>query len=166
MILNFSQTEKPAEFEKFKEIDYPSFFFGFIVRNEYDQKRLKINDSFSPKYIFHRYGKNMNEMMFLYGLTAKVNDEILPCIYPLRENPNLNKEQYEACLNQLDVECNDCYLFLSKNLYPINSFYAHRFFNSKEFKHLNNFSEMLERDPNLAPYHTISSFHLFLLTNY
>lgn len=166
MILNFNQTEKPAEFEKFKEINYPTFFFGFIIRNEYDQKRLKIKEEYNPKYIFHRYGKNNNEMMFLYGLTENVSQETMPSIYPLRENSSLNKEQYEAVLNQLDVECNDCYLFLNKNLYPINCFYAHRFFNTKQFRDLRSFSDMLERNPDLAPYHSISSFHLFLLTNY
>ena len=166
MILNFNQTEKPAEFEKFQQINYPTFFFGFIIRNEYDQKRLKIKDEFNPKYIFHRHGKNNNEMMFLYGLTENVCSEIIPYTYPLKENSNLNKEQYEAVLNQLDVQCTDCYLFLSKNLYPINSFFAHRFFNTKKFRDLRYFSDMLNRDPSLASYHTISSFHLFLLTNY
>lgn len=166
MTLTFNETEKPADFEKFLTVTYPTFFFGFSIKNQYDQKRLKIKDEFQPKYVFHKYGTKMEEMLFLYGLTAPVTPDLLPYFYPLRENPSMNREQYEAVLNPLDVDCNNCYLFLSKNLYPLNTFYAHRFFTKKPFKDIVTYSEILERDPELPLHHTISSFHLFLLTNY
>jgi len=166
MTLTFGQTEKPADFEKFETITYPTFFFGFIIRNQYDQKRLQIKDEFSPKYIFHKYGTKQEEMLFLYGITSPVEQDILPNIYPIRHNPNLNREQYEAVLNPMEVECSENYLFLSRNLYPINTFYAHRFFKSKPFKNLVSYSDMLIRDSELPLHHTISSFQLFLLTNY
>ena len=166
MTLTFNQTEKPADFEKFQTITYPTIFFGFNIRNQYDQRRLKIKEQYNPQYIFHKYGNKMEDMMFLYGVTEKVPAEMIPNIYPLRENPNLNREQYEAVLNPLDLECNDCFLFLNKNLYPINTFYMHRFFKTDLYKNMVSYSEMLDRDPELPLHHTISSFHLFLLTNY
>jgi hypothetical protein len=166
MTLTFNQTEKPADFEKFLTVTYPTFFFGFSIKNQYDQRRLKIKDEFQPKYVFHKYGTKMEEMLFLYGLTTPVTPDLLPCFYPLWENPNMNREQYEAVLNPLEVDCNNCYLFLSKNLYPIETFYAHRFFTKNPFKDMQTYSQMLERDPELPLHHTISSFHLFLLTNY
>jgi len=166
MTLTFNLTEKPADFEKFQTITYPTIFFGFSIRNQYDQRRLKIKDQYNPQYIFHKYGNKQEDMLFLYGVTAKFPKKDLPCLYPIRENPNLNREQYEAVLNPLDLECNDCYLFLNKNLYPISTFYMHRFFNIEPFKSMNSYSEMLERDKDLPLHHTISAFYLFLLTNY
>lgn len=166
MTLTFDQTEKPADFEKFLTVTYPTFFFGFNIKNQYDQKRLKIKKEFNPQYVFHKYGNRPEEMLFLYGLTAPVSPDLMPNFYPIRANPCMNREQYEAVLNPLDVECNRCYLFLSKNLYPIDTFYAERFFKNQMFKNLGTYSEILDRDPELPLHHTISSFHLFLLTNY
>jgi len=164
--LTFNDTERPAHLEKFQKIVYPTFFFGFIIRNLYDQKRLNIKKEFNPKYLVHKYGTKKEEIMFLYGLTEKVPANMLPEIYPLQNNPNMNHEQYEAMLNRMDLECSNCYLFLNKNLYPINTFYAHRFFTKPEFKNLPTYGEILERDPSLPLHHTIASFQLFLLTNY
>ena len=166
MTLTFNDVEKPADLEKFQKIIYPTFFFGFAIRSLYDQKRLKIKKEFQPKYIIHKYGTKPEEIMFLYGLTESVSNNVMPYIFPLRENPSMNHEQYEAVLKPLDVECNNCYLFLSKNLYPINSFYAHRFFTKNNFKNISTYSEILDRDPELPLHHTIAPFHLFLLTNY
>lgn len=164
--LTFNDTEKPADLEKFQTITYPTFFFGFAIRSLYDQKRLKIKNEFNPQYIVHKYGTKPEEIMFLYGITEPVSNDVLPYIYPLKNNPQMNHEQYEAVLRPLDVECNDCYLFLGKNLYPVNSFYAHRFFTKSNFKNISNYSEILERDVELPLHHTIAPFHLFLLTNY
>ena len=33
----------------------PSIFLGFILKNEYDNKRLHINDKFNPKKFFRIY---------------------------------------------------------------------------------------------------------------
>ena len=164
--LTFNDTERPAHLEKFEKITYPTFFFGFIIRNLYDQKRLKIKQEFSPKYLVHKYGSKKDEILFLYGLTSKVPSDLVSNIYPLQNNPNVNHEQYEAILNRMDVECSDCYLFLNKNLYPINTFYAHRFFTKQNFKNLSTYADILDRDPELPLHHTIASFQLFLLTNY
>lgn len=166
MTLTFNDTEIPADLEKFQTITYPTFFFGFIIRNKYDQKRLSIKPEFNPKYISHKYGNHPDEMLFLYGITSKVQPEMLPQIYPIQNNPNMNHEQYEAVMNCLDVKCNDCYLFLNRNLYPFNAFYAHLFFRTEPFKSVVSYSEMLQRDPELPLHHTIASYHLFLLTNY
>jgi hypothetical protein len=134
MNLTFSDTEKPADLEKFQKITYPTFFFGFAIRTMYDQKRLKIKKEYNPNYIVHKYGNKADEIMFLYGMIAPVSNDVMPYILPLRANPNVNHEQYEAVLRPLEVECSDCYLFLAKNLYPINSFYTHRFFTKSNFK--------------------------------
>jgi len=166
MNLTFSDIEKPADLEKFQKITYPTFFFGFAIRTMYDQKRLKIKKEYNPNYIVHKYGNKADEMIFLYGMLAPVSNDVMPYILPLRANPNVNHEQYEAVIRPLEVECSDCYLFLAKNLYPINSFYAHRFFTKSNFKNINNYSELFDRDPELPLHHTISPFYLFLLTNY
>jgi hypothetical protein len=166
MILTFNDTETPANLEKFEKIKYPTFFFGFIIRNKYDEKRLKIKKEFHPKYIVHKYGNYPDEMLFLYGLTTLVKKEMMPQIYPIMNNPDMNREQYEAVLNPIEVECNNCYLFLNKNLYPIDSFYTHRFFTKNNFKNISTYSEILDRNPELPLHHTIASFQLFLLTAY
>lgn len=166
MTLTFNDTERPAHLEKFEKVTYPTFFFGFMIRNLYDQKRLKIKEQFNPKYLVHKYGTKQDEIMFLYGLTSKVPNDILPDIYPLQNNPNVNHEQYEAILNRMDLECSDCYLFLNKNLYPVNTFYAHRFFTKQNFKNLSTYADILDRNPELPLHHTIAAFQLFLLTDY
>lgn len=166
MTLTFNDTEKSADLEKFEKITYPTFFFGFNIRNLYDQKRLKIKDEFNPKYIVHKYGSRLEDMLFLYGITSPVSNEVMPYVLPLQANPNVNQEQYEAVLAPMEVECSDCYLFLSKNVYPINTFYSHLFFKNKSFKDLTSYNQMLERDSQLPMHHTIAPFHMFLLTDY
>ena len=99
-------------------------------------------------------------------MTEPVDSDILPEVYPIMNNPGMNMEQYEAVLNKLDVECRQNYLFLSKNLYPVDAFYAHRFFTKRNFRDLSSYGDILDRDPELPLHHTIAAFHLFLLTNY
>ena len=53
-MIDVSLVEAPVSIDEFiyETPIKPSIFLGFILKNEYDNKRLHINDKFNPKKFF------------------------------------------------------------------------------------------------------------------
>ena len=76
-MLDVSLVESPVDGEAFsyKTPLEPSIFLGFIIKNQYDNKRLDINEEYSPKKFFRVYKtNNKSNMLPLYGICLKPND--------------------------------------------------------------------------------------------
>lgn len=110
--------------------DYPvfqddhSFFCGYIMKNNYDESRLSINNKFSPKRI--TFKTNAQDYK-LYGIfqAAPYNHTL---VASLEKTPPQNINEYNSILTLNGFTCFNCFLHFSPQLYPIDSTYISKIF--------------------------------------
>lgn len=102
----------------------PSIFLGFIIKNEYDNKRLKINDEYNPKKFVRIYKQNgESKMLPLYGICLELNDlgkNIANLITEQEKSYDTNLVVYQNLLCEFNLSCNDCYGYFKSGIYPID----------------------------------------------
>ena len=73
-MIDIALVEEPVDIKKYKlvHINKPTAFLGFIIRNQYDDKRLSIDKKYNPlKFsIGYRHKDDIN-ILPLYGILAR-----------------------------------------------------------------------------------------------
>ena len=125
-MIDVSLVESPVEEEEFsyQTPREPSIFLGFIIKNEYDNKRLEINEKYNPKKFFRLYkAKGKSSMLPLYGICLKPNDvgdNIIKTISSQEKSYDINLVVYQNLLSEFNLTCNDCYAYFKSGIYPID----------------------------------------------
>ena len=125
-MIDVSLVDAPVEGEEFsyKTPLEPSIFLGFIIKNEYDNKRLEINEKYNPKKFFRLYkAKGKSSMLPLYGICLKPNDlgdNIIKIIGDQEKSYDINLVVYQNLLSEFELTCNDCYAYFKSGIYPID----------------------------------------------
>jgi len=125
-MIDVSLVESPVNSESFLcEIPLkPSIFLGFIIKNEYDNRRLEINEEYNPKKFFHIYkDNNKSNMLPLYGICLQPNDfgnNIIKLINEQEKLYDINLVVYQNLLSEFNLTCNDCYAYFKSGIYPVD----------------------------------------------
>lgn len=126
-MIDVSLVEKPVngnDFNLLYEIDKPCLFIGHILKNEYDNQRLQLNDDYNPVKFFTIYSENGElKLLPLYGILRELNDEgkrLVKLLKGQENRGNINLIIYENIINQHDITCNDCYAYYKQHIYPID----------------------------------------------
>ena len=129
-MINIALVDEPVNIEKFTEFneDLPTLFLGFAIKNEYDHRRLKINEFYKPKkqlFLFEKgSGDNVKyRILPLYGLFLPLNEtgkNLAKTLLNQDLNKKLSFNQYESILEEYNLACNDSYSYLNKRIYPVN----------------------------------------------
>jgi|TARA_R110000787_G_scaffold258025_1_gene363214 hypothetical protein len=125
-MIDVSLVEEPVSTDNFSyQIPLvPSVFLGFILKNEYDNKRLHINEKYKPKKFIKIYKINGEmKMLPLYGICLEINkmgEEIINLIKRQENANNINLVVYQNLLSQYDISCDDCYGYFKNSIYPID----------------------------------------------
>jgi len=102
---------------------YPVLFLGFIIQNEYDNKRITLNPKFNPVKFFHlqKYGPTL-QILPMNGIFLKPNDNVKKFINALKvqEKTNMNLVIYENLIFQYNLSCRDTYGLFQRGVYPID----------------------------------------------
>lgn len=111
--------------------DLPKAVLGCVIKNKYDQARIKIQDEYEPKNIIH-FISNENEVepIYLHGIVLD-DLPILETLYnDIKISPLLSHsllEAYDCILKRHKLSCETCYRFLADGVYPIDVKHLYRF---------------------------------------
>lgn len=159
-MIDISLIDCPVDVVEYTEVfphDLPCLFLGLIIKNEYDNQRLKLNKEFNPQkrlLVFKKLKdfsstEEKYEIMPLYGLFLPLNELGTSLCKTLRDQDNIksiNKGSYELILNEFNVTCNDSFLHLNKKIYPVDL---------KYFKTLTNYYADKEKEINILYGHLL-----------
>ena len=58
--------DEPVDIDMFESFDddLPTLFLGFAIKNEYDHKRLSINEEYNPKKVLIAFEKEVDDTLW------------------------------------------------------------------------------------------------------
>ena len=138
-LLGIDLAEQPLDIDSFSYLndkDYPLALLGFQLKNLYDQKRLVIKPEYNPVDVIHFVPGESIMPKFFRGIRIDVNARFNYLINKLEalgsgKTEKINKEFYVETLNEHNLSCNNCFAYLRKGIYPIDSEHLDLFSNTK-----------------------------------
>lgn len=153
---------------EFIDIDRPYLFLGHIVKNQYDNLRLRLNDEYNPKKFYASYKEqNKWNMLPLYGINLKLNETGIKLAKILSDQENrssVNLIIYENLINQFDLTCGDCYNYFKNKIYPIDFNKFRKLTDDKIAKDKKILQHMLDIDEHKFDFQKFGSINCLLLT--
>ena len=138
-MLDVNLAEQPLDIDSFSylgDADYPAVILGFQLKNLYDQKRLIIKPEYKPVDVIHFVPGEAILPKFFRGIKVKIEPKYNYLITKLEAlgssaAAEINKSFYAEMLNEYGLSCNNCFAFLRKGIYPIDSEHLNAFTNLK-----------------------------------
>ena len=168
-MIDVALVDEPVNGDSFEliDIDRPYLFLGHIVKNQYDNLRLKLNDKYNPKKFYASYKEdNKWNMLPLYGITLKLNDTGIKLAKLLneQESKNINLIIYENLISQFNLSCGDCYNYFKNKIYPID-FNKFRYLTDNEIsKDKKILQHILEIDEKKFDFQKFGSINCLIIT--
>jgi len=124
-ILDHEKTSIPPNLDNTILITEPHTFYGFLIKSQYDEERLKINDKFNAKYYSV---ETDNDYVKLYGIIRPLDSRYNTLLQELYKLDNsLPKKQlipaYNDILKEYGLYSSENYLNYNLNLYPVDNEY-------------------------------------------
>ena len=128
-VLDVNLADEPIDIDSFSYIsdeEYPVALLGFQIKNLYDQKRLNINKDFNPTNIIHFIPGETVMPKFFRGIKLQLNSKFNYLVAKLEalgtlSTQEIDKKFYVELLNEYNLSCNNCFAYLRKGIYPIDS---------------------------------------------
>lgn len=126
-ILDINLVDEPldvGEFSYLTDTDYPCALLGVQIKNSYDQKRLQFNSSYNPVNLIHCVPNEHIMPKFFRGIKLKLNNNLNTLIEKLDTLEFTNKNiinNYKNILSEFNLTADNCFAFLQKGTYPIDS---------------------------------------------
>lgn len=125
-MIPISLVEEPVEMNDYKFLlgdDYePFLFLGFVIKNEYDNQRLKIDERYDPQKICvvkHATSKAIP----LYGIVLSPNSKVRELINIVKEQHKtgpITLSTYKNLLSQYSLSCEHTYYYFNDAVLPID----------------------------------------------
>lgn len=145
--------------------EYPMLFLGFVIKNEYDNQRIKLSEKFNTLKFLH-ISKDRKTGTALKGIKLTPNDNVKKLCNQLQqqEKMSINLVIYENLLSQYGFACKETYSYFSPGSYPIDfdnlkSICTDSFKDDKKI-----FQHLLNLDEKVFDFQKFSSLKLFILT--
>jgi hypothetical protein len=128
-LLDINLVDEPLNIDSFSYLndeDYPVCLVGFQLKNLYDQKRLIFNKKFNSIDIIHLIPEESILPTFFRGVKFDINPKYNYFIKKLEALGTLRSlkielNYYKELLKEYNLTCDNCYAYLRKGIYPIDS---------------------------------------------
>jgi len=149
----------------------PKLFFGFRIKDKFDEARLKIKTKYCPKYLVHFRYTTQLEPIFLYGIDIKPKPQYSSLLKTLCQGDMVIDSKtfgelysnYKHKLSEYDLTCDECYRYTYDGIYPIDSKHL-PVISQKDYTQeaANGFTNMVNRS-NVPWYLSLANFNLYIL---
>lgn len=170
-VLDINLVDEPLDIDSFSylsDTDYPLFLLGFQLKNLYDQKRLIIKKEYNPVDVIHLVPGETVMPKFFRGI--KINplkkfDYLVKQLEALGgfNSEEINKDFYTEILNENNLSCNNCFAYLRKGIYPIDSEHLEYFTDSK-FTQVDLYTKLLD-NTEINNFQSLGYFVIYVLSN-
>jgi hypothetical protein len=117
-----------------------NIFFGFKIKNLYDEKRININSTYDPTY----YKLTDRENDYYYGICLKPKLEYSFLLENLKDRKEVDLISYCNFLEKLKLNCEESFFYFNPPVYPLDTENIKKYI--PDFKY-NNFISFKEEIP-------------------
>jgi len=168
-MIDIETVNKPIDYEQYNFVsnikEYPILFLGFVIKNQYDNLRVNLQESYNPINLLH-FSKDKQSVTALKGIKLIPNSNVKK-IYnaiKMQEQLVMNLIVYENLLNQYGFACKETYGLYAPGMYPID-FYNLKSICDNDFNNDKKiFQHFLGLDDKIFDFQKFSSLKLFILT--
>ena len=170
-MLDTNLVDQPLDVDLFSYLtdeEYPFFILGFQLKNLYDQKRLIIKKEYNPVDVIHFVPGETVMPKFFRGIKVQVNkkyDYLIKNLesYGTQTSDQIDKNNYTQLLNEHKLSCNNCFAYLRKGIYPIDSEHLSDLTTCK-IKQKDLYSEVLDISE-ISTFQALGYFVIYVLSN-
>jgi len=168
-MIDIETVNKPIDYSAYNFVsslkEYPILFLGFVIKNQYDNLRVNIEENYKPINLLH-FSKDRQSVTALKGIKLIPNNNVkkLYNAIKVQEQLAMNLVIYENLLNQYGFACKETYGLFAPGMYPIDftnlkSICDNDFNGDKKI-----FQHLLGLDEKVFDFQKFSSLKLFILT--
>jgi hypothetical protein len=183
-MIDIALTDQPVNTDNFTAFDkkLPCLFLGFAIKNEYDNKRLKICPSYNPDrklFVFEQtktpgynaIGSDASStysvnVMPLYGLFLELNKSgkhLAKTLLNEEVGGNIDIGRYEKIIAEFNFSCSNSYSYLQKRIYPVDINHLKELTDNSLGDDNKVLQHLLEMDDNRFDFQKFGSFKLLIL---
>lgn len=150
--------------------ELPALFLGFVMTNEYDNRRLKLNEKYNPvklMYLHEDIDKSIMGVMLLYGLLLPLNELGSEMHKKLLERDNdkgMDTDAYKDIIGQYNLSCNNSSYCLRKRIYPVDFKYFKKLTDDEIIEDEKILQHLLGIDDNKYAVEEFGAFKVVILT--
>lgn len=147
-------------------VEYPTCLLGVELKNNYDNCRINCDQFNTIKH--NIYNINTSTTKYFRGIHITPTDECKEVVDKLMHidalpGGNLTLPFYKNLLKNFNLNCDDCYAYFEKGVYPINSDNISKF--CKEKIDLNLIYKNIFSNKNSPIYQSVSYLVIYVLTD-
>jgi len=168
-LLDVSLVDAPLKADQFtflNDNDYPFVLLGYQIKNLYDQERFKFNKQFKCVDVAHCTPCEEKLPRFFRGIKLELKKDF----YSLLDRLDILSVQddkllsvYKNILSEFNLTCNNCFAYLKKNIYPVDSECLKDIALSNH--DINFYYENLLDTKNVALYQSLGYLVIYILNN-
>ena len=170
-LLGVDLAEQPLDIDSFSYLDdkdYPLFLLGFQLKNLYDQKRLIIKKEYNPIDVIHFVPGESIMPKFFRGIKINFNSRFNYFVNKLEalstsSTEKIDNKYYTELLNEYGLSCNNCFAYLRKGVYPIDSEHLDLISDTK-LKQKDLYTNMLDVS-SVSGFQALGYFVIYVLSN-
>lgn len=166
-MIDITLAQQPVDLDGFETTNNikPCLFLGFVIKNEYDNRRFKIHSKYKPRKFLHII--NEQDFIPLYGIILTpscIIKKILDIMINQEKLYNISLPVYENVLSQFSLTCVDCYSYFTTHLYPVNIDLLKNVTTDDLREDSKIFQHILSLDDNSFDFQQFGDLKIFLLT--
>lgn len=168
MISTITQlVDQPVDRRKYRATTsstLPDLVMGFPIKNQYDEKRLRIKKMLQPISITHQYRDDDRHVdMHIHGVRLSAQPMVKRLCETIERAKPITMESYKNILKYNRLSCNSCAHHLRDGVYPMDITCLPLLSNNRYRSDYMYLRSMLEHDEDLPWFSSWSEFNIFML---
>ncbi len=159
--------DQPATVNKYKHysaVELPKIILGFVIKNKYDESRLKIKPLMQPKSIAHDIGDHDKlSTMHFHGIELEPTKRVGHLCSTIHRAMPITPDSYMNILKYNRLSCDNCIGLLRDGVYPIDIKCLPVLSRNKFKTDYTRLRTMLETNDDLPWFSSWSDFNIFML---
>ena len=142
----------------------PRLILGFVIKNKYDQERLRLKPVLQPKNITHQYCIDGElKPIYIHGIELAKKENVSHLCTVINNAQPISLHGYKNILKYNHLTCKNCSGYLQDGVYPIDIKCLSKLSTNRFKSHYLYLRSLLDTNDKLPWFSSWSHFNIFML---
>lgn len=160
----FDQPVTKNKYRLMKSTELPRLIMGFVMKNKYDERRLRIKNMLRPISVSHEYrDDDKMSKVHIHGVELDAQAVVSHLCETIHRAKPITTQSYMNILKYNRLSCNNCSQHLRDGVYPMDITCLPRLSKNRHRSDYLYLRSMLEHDEDLPWFSSWTEFNIFML---